>query len=858
MWRSRETIPVCEGCRHSEEVRHELLQMLFATTPVVLAGNLVNGTLLAGIFFHAQPSQQVVIWWTLLLVMVVARTAAWLWYRRRSATTRALATLAVAGCGTSGVLWGAAGLLFYPQAEETRLLVLAFILGGMGAGAVSSLTPFLPAFYVYLFPSVAPFIIQLALEGDPNHLVMVLACLMYVVGLTLLGQRANLWLTESVQRRFQNAELIRSLEHRVEERTAKLADLNTQLLLDIRRRRSAEAALAEHGERQAALADFSRTALSQPDLDRLFDTAVTLVRDRLSVATTLVLEHAGEPSQGLVRAMSGSPPELPASAVHDLADHPQVAFDPAQPDGPQTEALLDTDAIAFCSTSDDSRNAEVIIAGHGAPFGKLMAINCRTGQFSTHDISFLRSIANVLAAAIERKRAEQEIELLALQDPLTGLPNRALFRTHLHQELIRARRSQQICALLVIDLDHFKDINDTLGHPTGDRLLAAVAARLKGSLRQSDTPARLGGDEFAVILPDLRSPEDAASIAQKVVGHLSVPFFLDGHELHVGASVGITVSPRDAGDVDGLLRTADLALYRAKMEGRNTHKFYARDMTERVQARKAIEDDLRHALGRNEFYLEYQPQFDLATGCLVGAEALVRWRHPQRGVLMPDAFISVAETSGLILPIGRWVLECLAMQMHAWKKQGLPSIFIAMNVSLNQCLRGDLVTVVQDIAEQTNTTLGWLELEVTEQFFLPSGIGDAVTMLRQLSALGVTISIDDFGSGYSSLGRLRTLPVDKVKIDKSFIEELGKNRDAEMLVGAVITLGRNLGIKVTAEGVENSEQLAFLTRQKCDYGQGYYLSIPLLPHKFVTLLRDSAASPDGHGRRWATEHLMWQ
>jgi predicted signal transduction protein with EAL and GGDEF domain len=380
-----------------------------------------------------------------------------------------------------------------------------------------------------------------------------------------------------------------------------------------------------------------------------------------------------------------------------------------------------------------------------------------------------------------------------------------------------------------------------LGHPTGDRLLTAVAARLKACLRASDAPARLGGDEFAVILTDLRSEDDAASIAQKVVSHLSAPFFVDGHDLYVGASIGITISPRDASDVDGLLRTADLALYRAKMEGRNTHKFYAADMAERVEARKAIEHDLRHALDRDELYLEYQPQFDLASRCLVGTEALIRWRHPQHGLLMPDAFIPIAEATGLILPMGRWILERVAMQMQEWREAGLPPIFIAMNVSLNQCLRGDLISLVNDVAAHTPYALDWLEIEVTEQFFMPSGIGEAVAMLTRLSALGVSISIDDFGTGYSSLSRLRSLPVDKVKIDKSFIEELGESGRAEMLVCALIALGESLGVKVTAEGVENQQQLAFLTAHGCDYAQGYYLSGPLSQHKLAMMLRSNAS-----------------
>jgi diguanylate cyclase (GGDEF)-like protein len=843
MWRWHGTIPDPEACRHSKDVQRELLALMFATTPVVLAANLINGTLIAGVFVRAHPPQLLAIWWALLFVMVLARGAVWLRYRHHTVSNRWLATIAIAGSGTSGVLWGVAGLLFYPQANEAHLMVLAFILGGMGAGAVSSLTPFLPAFYVYLFPSVVPFCTRLALEGDPDHLVMATACLMYMFGLTILGQRANRWLTESVQRRFENADLIRSLERRVEGRTATLAEVNEQLRRDIARRRTAESALAEYGERQAALADFSRIALSEFDLDALFGMAVSLVRDRLSATSAAVLEHAGDPPKSLLRAACGSPPNLPPlphPAVHDLADHPQIGLDSTMADRP-----IDASPVPLRPSCGATISAEVVIAGHGSPFGALLAAAIAPRQFSDNDISFLQSIANVLAAAIERKRAEQEIQLLALQDPLTGLPNRVLFRNHLHQELIQTRRSHQICALLIIDLDHFKDINDTLGHPTGDRLLAAVAARLKASLRESDAPARLGGDEFAVILSDLRSPDDAASIAQKLVSHLCAPFFLDGHELYIGASVGITISPRDAADVDGLLRTADLALYRAKTEGRNTYKFYAADMAERIEARKGIEHDLRHALERDEFFLEYQPQFDLATGRLVGAEALIRWRHPHRGLLMPDTFISIAEATGLILPMGRWVLERVGMQVREWKEAGLPPVFIAANVSLNQCLRGDLVSVVKEVAAHTACALDWLEIEVTEQFFMPSEIGDAITMLRQLSELGVTISIDDFGTGYSSLGRLRSLPVDKVKIDKSFIEELGKSRDAEMLVCAVITLGRSLGVKVTAEGVENHEQLAFLTAQGCDYAQGYHLSIPLSQHKLAMLIRDNHASANG-------------
>jgi diguanylate cyclase (GGDEF)-like protein len=704
----------------------------------------------------------------------------------------------------------------------------------MGAGAVTSLNAYLPAFYVYLLPSVLPFCTLLALEGDPDHLVMAAACVMYMVWLMTLARKANRWLTASIRHRFENADLIRSLERRVEERTSKIRHVNERLRQDIAERRRAESTLAEYGERQAAVAELSRMALSDFDLDKLFHAAELLVRDRLSVASAAVVEDTVQVPKSGANGLEVAAPS-PQLGMPVLADHAQSALhDPAAKplvDAASAEASVDLRHIRLTANT-----AEVAIAGHGRV---LLTADTGPHQFSANDISFLQSIANVLAVAVARKRAEQEIQLLALQDPLTSLPNRVLFRDHLDHELIRARRLKQIFAVMIIDLDHFKDVNDTLGHPIGDRLLTAVAARLKACLREMDAPARLGGDEFAVILSDLHAPEHAASIARKIVRHLSAPFLIDGHELHVGASVGITISPGDAADVDGLLRNADLALYRAKSEGRNTYKFFAADMAERVEARKAIEHDLRYALQRDELYLEYQPQFELASGRLIGAEALVRWRHPNQGLLMPDAFVPIAEATGLILPMGRWVLERIGMQMRAWKQAGLPPIVIAMNVSLNQCLRGDLVSLVEDMALRMAYRLDWLELEVTEQIFMPSGTGDTVAVLRQLSGLGVTISIDDFGTGYSSLGRLRRLPVDKVKIDRSFIEELGRSRDAEMLVCAIIALGRSLGMKVTAEGVENDEQLAFLTAKGCDYAQGFHLGMPLSEHDLATLLRNS-------------------
>lgn len=817
----------------SSDIDSELLRLLFTMMPVVLATNLVNGTLIAAVFFRSIGPPVAAVWWLLLVIVLAARGVIWVQYRRHNGSSRRWAAIAIAGSATSGVIWGSTSFLFLTPGSETQQMVLGFILGGMGAGAVTALTPCLPAFYVYLFPAVVPFCVRLTLQGDADHLTMAAACVMYLIAITILGRKANMWLKESVMRRFENVELVRSLERHVDDRTTKLKQVNEQLCRDIAERRRAEAALAKHSERQAVIAHFGRLALSGIDLDWLFGNAVELVRDQLEVAGAAVIEEPFDVRNAVLRAAVGlkTAPSLERSAA--LADHPQGALDPSAGD-----QSADDDPVDLRRLRDLEMSAEAVISQDERQFGVLLAVDVTPRTYSANDINFLQSIANMLAAVIERKRAEDDVQRLALQDPLTGLPNRGLFQDYLQQELVRAKRSRHMLAVLLLDLDHFKDVNDTLGHPIGDRLLVVVAERLRASLRATDTAARLGGDEFAIILSEIRSPEDAAAVARKVVDSMSEPFKIEGHALHIGVSVGITISPDDGADVDDLLRNADLALYRAKAEGRNIHRFYAVEMTVRVEARKAIEHDLRRALERDELLLVYQPQFDLVSNRATGAEALLRWQHSTRGLLLPDEFIPVAEATGLIVPLGRWVLQRVAEQTLEWRKCRLPRIRIAANVSLSQCRRGDLLATVQEIATRVAGDLDWLELEVTEHLFLTPESGDAVATLRRLSDLGVTISIDDFGAGYSSLGRLRDLPVDKIKIDKRFIADLGIRHDAEKLVRAIIALAKSLDITVTGEGVEGDYQLDFLIAEGCDCAQGYRLSPPLPHQEFAAMLRN--------------------
>ena len=376
---------------------------------------------------------------------------------------------------------------------------------------------------------------------------------------------------------------------------------------------------------------------------------------------------------------------------------------------------------------------------------------------------------------------------------------------------------------MLLDLDHFKDINDTLGHSQGDALLVAAAARLQACVRQTDTVARLGGDEFIMVLGELTNPQQAAVLAEKMIAEIGHPFVIDGQEVHIGASCGIAMHlPSGPGaDPDLILKNVDLALYRAKDEGRGSFCFYAPELTAAVKERKLLEHDLRLGLELGEFDLHYQPQVAVADGRLIGVEALLRWRSARRGSVLPGEFVPRAEESGLIVPLGAWVLHAACRQIGAWREAGLRPPVVAVNVSPIQCRRGKLDVMVAEILQSSGVETSNFELEVTEGLFLTTTAQDCLGMLHRLHDRGVRLAIDDFGTGYSSLGQLRRFPVDKVKIDRSFVAGLGRDRDADAIVRAAIKLAHALGMVVVAEGVETDEQLAFLRAEECDAIQGF-------------------------------------
>lgn len=435
----------------------------------------------------------------------------------------------------------------------------------------------------------------------------------------------------------------------------------------------------------------------------------------------------------------------------------------------------------------------------------------------------------------EQKRAQERLTYLAHYDELTGLPNRTLFNENLHQVLVESQRRQRLAAVMFLDLDRFKTINDTLGHETGDTLLKAVAERLRRSVRRGDVIARLGGDEFTIALADVAQSDDVALVAKKVLESFAYPFHIGGRDLFVTTSIGVALYPQHHEQVDGLLKSADAAMYRAKDLGRNNYQFFTKELNAQASERLALETHLRRALDRNEFLLHYQPQVDLSSGEVVGVEALIRWQNPELGLVSPTDFIPLAEETGLIVPIGEWVLRTACSQNKAWQGAGLPALRMSVNLSARQFREKNIVDTVRQILNQTGLAPKYLELELTES--LLQNVDTAEVVLKELHSLGVHLSVDDFGTGYSSLNYLKRFPIDNLKIDRSFVRDVINDPDDAAITDAIITMAHTLGIYVVAEGVETREQLAFLHQHRCDLVQGYYFSKPLPAEAFVELLR---------------------
>jgi diguanylate cyclase (GGDEF)-like protein len=439
------------------------------------------------------------------------------------------------------------------------------------------------------------------------------------------------------------------------------------------------------------------------------------------------------------------------------------------------------------------------------------------------------------------KAMVSEMARLAQHDALTDLPNRTLLKDRLSQAIAAARRNDTNVAVLFLDLDGFKHINDSLGHDVGDRLLRSVAARLVSAVRGTDTVARQGGDEFVMLLTEMKHAEDAGIAAKKILITLAAPHKFHPRDLRVSASIGVSTYPQDGEDADTLLKNADTAMYQAKANGPNSYQFFKKHMNVRAIERQSVEADLNRAIERNEFVLHYQPKINLKTGEISGAEALIRWQHPDRGLLCPGEFISVAEECGLILPVGHWVLREACRQTHEWVRSGLRVPSIAVNVSSLEFRSESFLESIRAVLKETGLDPWYLDIELTETALMHHA-KSSVAVLRELKSIGVRLSIDDFGTGYSSLGYLKWFPIDYLKVDQSFVRNINIDSDDATLVSTMIAMAKSLKKRVVAEGVETEDQMKFLQAHGCDEAQGYFFSKPVEPTLFAKLLETGIES----------------
>ncbi|OIQ95249.1 cyclic di-GMP phosphodiesterase Gmr [mine drainage metagenome] len=469
---------------------------------------------------------------------------------------------------------------------------------------------------------------------------------------------------------------------------------------------------------------------------------------------------------------------------------------------------------------------------NGEPFQAWLTITV----VKDHEGRVINYVA-VFADITESKRSQNNLHKLVNHDTLTGLPNRRLLNELMEQAIRRAEREDNQVALLFIDLDRFKAINDTLGHQVGDKLLYEVSRRISRAIRESDVAARLGGDEFLVVMDLLSNPEDAATVARKIINALQIEFVIDGREIFIGASVGISVFPKDGSDVDSLIKAADIAMYHVKNSGKNNHCFYADHLSENAVERFTMENHLRRALEREQFEIYYQPQVSLLTNRIIGAEALIRWIHPELGIVSPATFIPLAEEIGIIVQIGEWVLQQAALKAVQWKEEGYAIQWIAVNVSGIQVMRSNFADTVYGILVETDCDPSMIELEITESTIMHN-TEYVIDTFNRIKRLGVKLAIDDFGTGYSSLSHLKRLPLDKLKIDQSFVRDLPDDQNDAAIANAINAMARSLGFSVIAEGVETVEQANFLLEMGCEEAQGYLYSRPVTAISFTELLQN--------------------
>ncbi|MDQ7011366.1 MAG: EAL domain-containing protein [Mariprofundaceae bacterium] len=738
----------------------------------------------------------------------------------------------MSGAALAGVIWGAAGYVLMPPESPGHQILVILVLAGVLVVASQSLAAIFTAFVVFSLPTLLPAIAWLLQQNTPLHLAMAMMVSFFLVIMILLARGLNSTLSESFRLRFENIDLVAQLETEISHHRRSEA---------ITRRHNTVLKQLANGE---ALSDILKSIndMIEEQLPETISSILMLDESGRHLYTT----SAPRLPRAYNAAIDGTPIGPAAGSCGTAAWHNKmvivedIATDPLWKD--YRDLALAHDLKACWSMP--IRNS------HGKVIGTFALYYRQPRSPGDADIALIQSTAHLAGIAIEHMQAATRMEQLAHTDPLTGLPNRALFMDRFSQALARARRRKQQLALLFVDLDRFKPINDTLGHEAGDQTLKEIAGRMLACVREMDTVARLGGDEFTILLTDVRHAGDAATVARKIRHAISRPIELQGKRFELGCSIGISLYPKDGEDVDTLLKKADTTMYRAKESDSANICFYTQSIGEEAIRQLDMERDLRRALNKDEFELHYQLIISLDDGQIAGMEALLRWNHPEKGLLMPDVFIPLAEKSGLIVPIGEWVLAKSCAQREVWQEEKIAgetpvAVNITMNISALQLNKGDLAATVRRILDETGLPPACLELEISESSIM-TGADRHMDILQQLKALGVHLTIDNFGTGFSSLDYLGRFPIDSLKIDRSIITGLPGDKNSVTLVTTMIHLAHNLGIRVMAEGVENTEQLEFLRSHGCDEAQGFLLHRPAPAGEMADMLR---------GTKWQQE---WQ
>ena len=764
------------------------------------------------------------------LMCAAAAFRLFLWYRHRyhseATSNRYWLRHYTIGSVIVGVSWSLIYLFMRDLDDMVVVAALFMLIFGVLSAAVAVLSAHLPAFFGYVLPQVVVISGSMLSQRDFSTGLLTVAIGAYLLMLTLFARNSNRQLLETVRLAYKNQKLVEELhgeitqrEQVIDERTRELSSSNTKLEREVSERKLAEKNAKIQYSLLRAVLDATPDLIFYKDYH---DGSGTYLGGNRAFA-----EFVGRPMQEII-------------GRDDL-----MLF------GPDLGGFFREKDRQMLEGGNPQENQEWVTY----PNGERVLLSTLKTQFFDEDREVL-GVLGVSRDITEQKKTEeklrqqqQSLRHLAHHDPLTNLPNRLLLVDRLSQSVEKARRNDEGLAIFFIDLDHFKEINDSLGHTVGDQLLKAVSHRLREFVRHEDTVARLGGDEFTVLIEETHDSIAVGRLAVKVLSAFHDPFTLQEHELSITASIGISLFPDDGEDTETLLRNADAAMYRAKSEGRGDYRFYSADMTEQAHARVAMETALRKALAENQFVLHYQPQFEIRSGRLIGCEALMRWLHPADGLLAPDSFIPIAEESGLISQIGEWVLEEACRQIHHWHDLGLSDLRVSVNLSGRQLLGDQLVEVIRKTLDSTGCSPEWLALEITEGYLIQQP-EKSRAKLQALRDMGVEIAIDDFGTGYSSLSYLKQFPISKLKIDHSFVRDIPVDQNDRAISSAIIALGQSLGLTVIAEGVEFAEQVEFLTAQGCNEAQGFLFGKPVTGEEFVSFCnRQRDIEYDGAGPR---------